>query len=131
MSYRRRKQSASAPLGVAITLGDVNTIRSRVPRWSAVTFFVILAAGSATSSANADDTDRLANCVASADVAKTAAENRDAGLPSEKTSAIIAKQMPEESTRQIKRTVNFVYSDYKITPDEASQKLLQNCFEME
>jgi dephospho-CoA kinase len=131
MSYRHRKQSASGLLGGATSLSDGNTLGSRVPRWSAVASFVILVASLLTNSAIAGDTDRLANCVARADLAKTAAENRDAGLPSEKTTAIIAKQMPEESTRQIKRTVNFVYGDYKITPDEASEKLLQNCFEME
>jgi hypothetical protein len=131
MTYRRRKRIASGLLGVASSLSDGNRLRSRVPRWSAVACSVILVTGLVTNSAIAGDTDRLANCVASADLAKTAAENRDAGLPSEKTTAIIAKQMPEESTRQIKRTVNFVYSDSRITPDEASEKLLQTCFEME
>ena len=96
-----------------------------------VAIAVILLVSSIASSAIAGDTDRLANCVASADMASDAAKSRDAGIPSEKTVAIIAKQAPEDSVQQVKRTVNFVYSNYKLSPEEASDTIHQNCFELE
>jgi hypothetical protein len=33
--------------------------------------------------------------------------------------------------QQVKRTVTFVYSNDKLTPDEASDRIIQNCFELE
>jgi len=64
-------------------------------------------------------------------VASAAAKSRDAGVSSEKTIAIIAKEVPEGLMRQVNRTVKYVYSDQRLTPDEASTKVLQSCFEME
>jgi len=64
-------------------------------------------------------------------MASVAATSRDAGIPSEKAIAIIARQTPEDSVQQIKWTVTFVYSNYKLTPDEASDRIIQNCFELE
>jgi hypothetical protein len=98
---------------------------------SAIAVAAILLAGSIANSALASDTDRLANCVANADMAGAAAKNRDAGLPSAKTVAIIARQAPEDSVQQVKRTVTFVYSNYTLTAEEASGAILQNCFELE
>ena len=92
---------------------------------------VILLAGSIANSVLASDTDRLANCVANADMASAAVKSRDAGISSEKTIAIIVRKAPQDSVQQVKRTVSFVYSNYTLTAEEASGAILQNCFELE
>jgi len=77
----------------------------------------------------AGDTDRLANCVAAADMASAAAKSRNAGVSSAKTTAIIARQLPEALKGKLKATVADVYSHYEHTPDELAAKTLQECFE--
>jgi len=116
---------------MAISLHDESRRRSRAAKRPAVAIAALLLASAIATSAIAGDTDRFANCVASADMASAAAKSRDAGIPLEKTIAIIARQAPEDPVQQVKRTVTFVYSNDKLTPDEASDRIIQNCFELE
>jgi hypothetical protein len=95
------------------------------------TLSMILLACITASSAVASDTDKLTDCVATADVASTAAKSRDAGISAERTIVIIANQVLEGSMLQVNRTVNYVYSDQGLTPEEASTKVLQSSYEME
>jgi hypothetical protein len=131
MTYQSQKRFGSSSNAMAKRLPDGSGRRGCAAKRPAAAVAAILLAASIASSAIAGDTDRLANCVASADMASTAAKSRDAGIPSEKTIAIIARQAPEDSVQQIKRTVTFVYSNYKLTPDEASDRMIQNCFDLE
>lgn len=79
----------------------------------------------------AGDTDRLADCVAMADMAGAAAKSRDAGVSPTKTITIItSRQMPDELKSQVNEVVTDVYSD-RLTPDQVSEKVLENCFELE
>jgi hypothetical protein len=112
-------------------LHDESRRRSRAAKRPVVAIAALLLASAIATSAIAGDTDRFANCVASADMASAAAKSRDASIPLEKTIAIIARQAPEDPVQQVKRTVTFVYSNDKLTPDEASDRIIQNCFELE
>jgi hypothetical protein len=96
-----------------------------------IAFLTILFAVVIARATFGDDTDRLANCVAIADMASAAAKSRDAGVPPAKTIAVIAKQVPEGLQWQVNVTVADVYSDHRLSPDEASARVLQNCFDPE
>jgi hypothetical protein len=95
----------------------------------AIAFLTLLFAVVMARAAFGDDTDRLANCVAIADMASAAAKSRDAGVPPAKTIAVIAKQVPEGLQRQVNETVADVYSDHRLSPDGASARVLQSCFD--
>ena len=84
-----------------------------------------------TNAAHADDTERLASCVARADIATTAAADRDAGLSVTKAVELIEEQRPDEPSQQIERIVGTVYREHQFTPDETSTNLLQGCFDLE
>src|SRR5580698_3507624 len=131
MTFERRKRLRLNSNRTATRLPERSRWRGCAAKRRGVAVAAILLAISTATSAIAGDTDRLANCVASADMASAAAKSRDAGIPSEKAIAIIARQAPEDSVQQVKRTVTFVYRDDKLTPDEASDRILQSCFESE
>jgi hypothetical protein len=101
------------------------------------TLWMVVITASLATAAFASDTDRLANCVAVADQAKAAAESRDAGVPRTRTVAIIDEDQadrdraPVKSTEQVNTTVSDVYGDRTLTPDQASARAFQNCFEAE
>jgi hypothetical protein len=99
----------------------------RMATLSIVVFTASLATG-----ALASDTDRLAGCIAAADRAKAAAERRDTGMPRETMVAIVDKdQPPAKSTERVNTTASDVYSDGQLTPEHASARAFQNCFEAE
>jgi nanoRNase/pAp phosphatase (c-di-AMP/oligoRNAs hydrolase) len=131
MAFESRKRFRTSSYRTATSLLDESGLPSRPAKGPATAVAALLLAGSLATSGIAGDTDRFANCIASADMASAAAKSRDAGIPSEKTIAIIARQAPEDSVQQVKRTVTFVYSNDKLTPDEASDRIIQNCFELE
>src|SRR5271155_1738494 len=102
LESRNRFRFGSSP--TATSMHDESGRRGRAAKRPAAVAAMLLA-GSIATSAIAGDTDRFANCVASADMASVAATSRDAGIPSEKAIAIIARQTPEDSVQQIKWTV--------------------------
>lgn len=98
----------------------------------AIILLAILGLASIAASAYASDTGRLADCIAVADAARAAAQNRDAGVPRERTIEIIDRQQASGDQKdQVKPTVAEVYSDHSLTPDEASARAFQSCFESE
>jgi hypothetical protein len=96
-----------------------------------IILLTILIASALTNLAVAGDTDRLADCAAAADMASAAARSRDAGVSSDRTTAIIYQEAPDALKEQVKTTVAEVYSNSKLTPDQASSTVLQNCLEIE
>jgi hypothetical protein len=121
-SSTRVSTSASTALSALVP-------RGRAATRAAAALSIILIAGSISNSVVAGDTDRLANCVAAADMASAAAKSRNTGVSSAKTTAIIAKQLPEALKGKLKATFADVYSHYELTPDELAAKTLQECFE--
>jgi len=96
------------------------------------TLSIVVIAASLATAALAGDTDRLAGCIAAADRAKAAAESRDTGMPRGQMDAIVDKdQAPAKSTEQVNTTANDVYSDGQLSPEQASARAFQNCFEAE
>ncbi len=99
----------------------------RMATLSIVVFTASLATG-----ALASDADRLAGCIAAADRAKAAAENRETQGSPERTIAIVDKdQPPAKSTERVYTTASDVYSDGQLSPEHASARAFQNCFEAE
>jgi hypothetical protein len=99
----------------------------RIATLSMVVVIVSLATG-----ALAGDTDRLAGCIAAADRARAAAEKHEAEASPARTVAIVDKdQAPAKSSEQVNTTANDVYSDGQLTPEQASARAFQNCFEAE
>jgi hypothetical protein len=91
---------------------------------------VILVGGSIASSALANDTERLANCVTAADIASAAQKSREAGVTSKQALAIATEQRPGGLKNQTSSTVTEVYDDSdRLTPDQAAAKALLRCFE--
>jgi hypothetical protein len=67
-----------------------------------------------------------------ADQAKPAAESRDTGRSRRRTVAFISgPQAAEQPKDQANAAVVEVYGDYQLTPDQASARAFQNCFEAE
>lgn len=98
----------------------------------AIILLAIAVLASIAASASASDTGRLADCIAVADAARAAAQNRDAGVSRERTIEIIDRQETSDDQKgQVKPTVADVYSDHSLTPDEASARAFQSCFESE
>ncbi len=98
----------------------------------AIILLAILFLASIAASASASDTGRLADCIAVADAARAAAKNRDAGVSRERTIEIIDRQQASgDQPDEVKPTVAEVYSDHSLTPDQASDRAFQNCFESE
>jgi len=92
----------------------------------------ILVLASIAVSASASDTGRMADCIAVADAARAAAKNRDAGVSRERTIEIIDRQQTSDDQKdQVRPTVADVYSDHSLTPDQASARAFQSCFESE
>jgi hypothetical protein len=99
----------------------------RIATLSIVVITVSLATG-----ALASDTDRLAGCIAAADRAKAAAESRETQGSPERTIAIVDKdQAPAKSTERVNTTASDVYSEGQLSPEQASARAFQNCFEAE
>jgi hypothetical protein len=90
-----------------------------------------LTAVALTGRAPADDTDRVANCAAAADMASAAAKSRDAGVSLERTTLITYQGASNAVKEEVKTTVAEVYDNAKLTPDQASSKVLQECLEIE
>ncbi|MGA2412355.1 MAG: hypothetical protein ABSG46_18470 [Candidatus Binataceae bacterium] len=91
----------------------------------------ILIAISLRSLAAAGDTDRVADCTVAADMASAAARSRDAGESADQAMAIIYQGAPEAPKGEVKATVAEIYSNRKLTPDQASSEVLQSCLEIE
>jgi hypothetical protein len=64
-------------------------------------------------------------------MASAAARSRDAGVSADRTMTIIYQGAPDALKGQVKATVAEVFSNRKLTPDQASSEVLQNCLEIE
>jgi hypothetical protein len=107
-------------------------IFNRVADKSVAALLTILIAASMASTALASDTDRLAGCIAAADQARAAARTREAAASPDRTVAFTPKdQAPTKSSEQVNSAASDVYSDGQLTPDQASARAFQNCFEAE
>ncbi len=74
--------------------------------------------------------DRLTVCNAAANFARTVADARDHGMPSEKVRAFFAQQPMRPYDRDtINAEITLIYGDPKLTPDRAAATLLQGCME--
>jgi hypothetical protein len=106
-------------------------VASLMPKLAIILLAIPVLAAIAASAA-ASDTGRLADCIAVADAARAAAKNRDAGVSREKTIDIIDRQQTSDDQKdQVNPAVADVYSDHSLTPDQASAREFQSCFESE
>jgi hypothetical protein len=93
---------------------------------------IVVITASLATAALAGDTDRLASCIAAADRARAAAEKREAEASPARMVALDARdQAPAKSTEQVNTTASHVYIDGQVTPEQASARAFQNCFEAE
>ena len=79
--------------------------------------------------AMAGDTERLAQCIATADLAAAAAKCRHNGIPLPQAKQAIATTDPTDG--QLKEAIAIAYGSDPLTPDQASRKILQDCLEGE
>jgi hypothetical protein len=77
----------------------------------------------------AGDTERLAQCIATADLAAAAARSRDHGMPARQAKQAIASIDTTEA--QLKEAIAIAYGADPLTPDQASRMVLQECLEAE
>jgi hypothetical protein len=129
-------KDAGAGREIARELAE-NLTRQAVPggraaeTWIAA-LLIILVAASLGTPALAGDTDRLAGCIAASDQAGAVAKTSDAGASPDRTVAFTPKdQQPVKSSDEVNSAARDVYSDGQLTPDQASAKAFQNCFEAE
>src|SRR5271169_1082450 len=104
LSHRKRPVADSNSISVAGSLPTEAAPGDRAATRAAAALSIVLIAGSISNSVVAGDTDRLANCVAAADMASAAAKSRNTGVSSAKTTAIIARQLPEALKGKLKAT---------------------------
>jgi hypothetical protein len=77
----------------------------------------------------AGDTERLAQCIATADLAAAAVKSRDNGIPAQRVKQAIASI--DTTDAQLKEAIAIAYGADPLTPDQASRKVLQDCLEAE
>jgi hypothetical protein len=97
-------------------------------------FFVILLVISLNASVPdhpsiAGDTERLAQCIATADLGAAAVKSRDHGIPAQRAKQAIAST--DTTDAQLKESIAIAYGTDPLTPDQASRKVLQDCLEAE
>ena len=95
-------------------------------------FFMILLVISLNASvpdhpAIAGDTERLAQCIATADLAAAAVKSRDHGIPAQQVKQAIAST--DTTDAQLKEAIAIAYGTDPLTPDQASRKVLRECLE--
>jgi hypothetical protein len=103
--------------------------RGRAGIRPALVLAAVLVGGSIASAATAGDTDRLANCVATANMARDAAKSHEGNVSSDRTLAIIAKQKPKIVKSRNSADPELYSDNDNLTPDEAAAKVLHRCFE--
>jgi hypothetical protein len=92
----------------------------------------VLILGSLIKPATAADTDRLAGCVALADMATAVARNRDAGVPLDQArESVAAAAIETQPPDLVIAAISFVYDNKRLTPDQASEKVLESCLQSE
>jgi hypothetical protein len=80
----------------------------------------------------AEDTDRLNDCVVLADAAAAAARGRDAGTPEEKIMEVILKENHRAAVDgELNAAISVAYADSKLSPEEASARVFEACFDGE
>jgi hypothetical protein len=77
----------------------------------------------------AGDAERLAQCIATADLAAAAVKSRDYGIPAQRVKQAIAST--DTTDAQLKEAIAIAYGTDPLTPDQASRKVLQDCLEAE
>jgi hypothetical protein len=77
-----------------------------------------------------DDAERLAECIATADVAAAAVKSRDRGISPQRARQVIASA--DATDAQLKEAIAIAYdgADQR-TPEQASRKVIHNCLEAE
>jgi hypothetical protein len=106
--------------------GNGSITRSRGMRLFARLLPVIaLAATAPGHSATAGDTERLAQCIATADLAAAAVKSRDHGIPAQQAKQAIASA--DITDAQLKEAITIAYGADPVTQEQASRKVLQDC----
>jgi hypothetical protein len=93
---------------------------------------IVLILGSPIKPAAAEDTDRLGGCMAMADMAAAVAKSRDAGVsPDRARERVVTAAIESQSPDQVNAAIRIVYDDKRLTPDQASEKVLESCLQSE
>jgi hypothetical protein len=93
---------------------------------------MVLILSSLIKPAAAADTDRLAGCVALADMATAVAKSRDAGVSLDRARERVATAAIESQPPDlVNAAIRIVYDDKRLTPDQASEKVLESCLQSE
>jgi hypothetical protein len=82
-----------------------------------------------SSHAMAGHIERLAQYIASVDLAAAAVRCRDGGVPSRQAKQAIAST--DTTDAQLKEAIAIAHGSEPLTPDQASRKILQDCLEPE
>jgi hypothetical protein len=110
---------------------SASTTQSKVSRCFFAIVLLVILLGTTVSdhAAIAGDTERLAQCIATADLAAAAAKSRDHGIPAERAKQAIVTADTTEA--QLKEAIAVAYGADPLTPEQASSMVLQNCLESE
>jgi hypothetical protein len=107
---------------------NASTTQSKLRRRFAIVLLLILFGTTVPNhAAIAGDTERLAQCIATADLAAAAAKSRDHGIPAQRAKQAIAGTDTTEA--QLKEAIGIAYGTDPLTPDQASRVVLQDCLE--
>jgi hypothetical protein len=97
--------------------------------FSGLLLVIMLTATISGHPATAGDTERLAQCIAAADLAAAAVKSRDHGIPSQRAKQAIAST--DTTDAQLKEAIAIAYGADPVTPDQASLRVLHDCLEAE
>jgi hypothetical protein len=67
------------------------------------------------------------SCIHFANLARTTAEDRDAGVPSDKVRSSLAGTLAAERKHLVEELITLIYSDDSIAPDQAAAAALRGC----
>lgn len=106
--------------------------RRRKAKEAAITSVALILVLLAVAPAKVNGSDRLTVCNAAANFARSVADARDHGVPSEKVRAIFTKQPMRAYDRDtINAEITLIYGNPNLTPDRAAATLLEGCMKKE